>query len=182
MVIGLLSLWMYEEYLNNVYLQIYVNNLFQTVGWVFAVLAVIALLGSVARMVSRSKSSNKPEPEKLETVSMKVEQPAPSTAETSPMPPPGLSPIVAQLKAELASRLAPGENVSVPEVEEKARPLAARPLATPEQAVQPSPTNPVALPASTPQPTPSTVIIGMVPQKKGEKSGLTEEKPTKEQS
>src|SRR5881296_408891 len=41
LVIGFLTFWIYEEYLNNTYLQAYVNGVFDADGWAFASVAVI---------------------------------------------------------------------------------------------------------------------------------------------
>lgn len=162
LVIGFLSFWVYQEYLNNLYLRTYVNDQLQTVGWAFA-LTVIIMLGIVAIAVSRNRAiGKKTRPEKLEAVSTEVKIPTPASVEVGPTPSTDLHPIVAQLKAELARTPMPLENLPVPKVEETTRPTGDLP---------PAPTSP------TTPPTPATVIIGMVPvQKKQEKEAPAEEK------
>jgi len=169
LVIGFLSFWVYQEYLNNLYLRIYVNNMIQTAGWAFAVLAAIVLLGAVTTAISRSKNAKKVEPETVETMAMEVETLAPTSTQTPVRAPIDLHPMVAQLKADLAGTHMPIESVPVSKLEETPAPLA----------VQPPATN---TPAPPTQSTPSTVIIGMVPvQKKEEKQVPAEEKHTEEE-
>src|SRR3990170_7269499 len=169
LVIGFLSFWVYQEYLNNLYLRIYVNNMIQTAGWAFAVLAAIVLLGAVTTAISRSKNAKKVEPETVETMAMEVETLAPTSTQTPVRAPIDLHPMVAQLKADLAGTHMPIESVPVSKLEETPAPLAVQP---------PAATN---TPAPPTQSTPSTVIIGMVPvQKKEEKQIPAEEKHTEE--
>ena len=151
------------------YLRIYVNNMIQTAGWAFAVLAAIVLLGAVTTAISRSKNAKKVEPETVETMAMEVETLAPTSTQTPVRAPIDLHPMVAQLKADLAGTHMPIESVPVSKLEETPAPLA----------VQPPATN---TPAPPTQSTPSTVIIGMVPvQKKEEKQVPAEEKHTEEE-
>jgi len=169
LVIGFLSFWVYQEYLNNLYLRIYVTNMIQTAGWAFAVLAAIVLLGAVTTAISRGKNAKKAEPEIVETLTMEVETLTPTPMQTVVSPPIDLHPMVAQLKADLAGTHMPIESVPVPKLEETPAPTGVQPTAT---------TYPPAPPT---QPTPSTVIIGMVPvQKKEEKQIPAEEKHTEE--
>jgi len=170
LVIGFLSFWVYQEYLNNLYLRIYVNNVIQTAGWAFAVLAAIVLLGAVTTAISRSKNAKKVEPETVETMAMEVETLAPTSTQTPVRAPIDLHPMVAQLKADLAGTHMPIESVPVPKLEETPAPLAVQPSAVTNTRAPPT------------QSTPSTVIIGMVPvQKKEEKQIPAEEKHTEEE-
>lgn len=163
-MIGFLSFWVYQEYLNNMYLRIYVNNVIQTAGWAFAVLVMIVVLGSVMIAVSRYRSVGKKiETRKLEAASIQVEDPTPTTTKLSTKPDIALHPMVAQLKAELARTPMAVENVPVPKVEE-----------TPEPAGNQS----SAAATPTTAPTPSTVIVGMVPVQK--KEAPAEQKPSTE--
>ena len=152
------------------YLRTYVNNMVQTAGWAFAVLASIVLLGAVTTAVSRSKNAKKTEPEIVETVTMEVETLGPTPMQTNVRPQVDLHPMVAQLKADLAGTHMPIESLPVPKLEETPAPLAVQP---------PAATNTPGPPTS---PTPSTVIIGVVPvQKKEEKQIPAEEKHTEEE-
>ena len=152
------------------YLRIYVNNMIQTAGWAFAVLAAIVLLGAVTTAISRSKNAKKVEPETVETMAMEVETLAPTSTQTPVRAPIDLHPMVAQLKADLAGTHMPIESVPVSKLEETPAPLAVQP---------PAATN---TPAPPTRSTPSTVIIGMVPvQKKEEKQIPAEEKHTEEE-
>ena len=47
LVIVLLSSWIYEEYLNNVYLQSYVNEVVQADGALIAILVIVSTLFSI---------------------------------------------------------------------------------------------------------------------------------------
>ncbi|MEK6920192.1 MAG: hypothetical protein AABX62_04020 [Thermoproteota archaeon] len=175
LVIGFLSFWVYQEYLNNLYLRTYVNDQLQTVGWAFA-LAVIIMLGTVAIAVSRNRAiGKKAEPEELEAVSTEVEIPNPASPQMSAKPSTDLHPIVAQLKAELARTLMPIENVPVPKLEETTGSGGGQPSAV---------TDPTTLPTRRPPtpPAPATVIVGMVPvPKKEEKEAPAEDKSQTEE-
>ena len=152
------------------YLRIYVNNMVQTTGWAFAVLAAIVLLGAVTTAISRGKNAKKAEPEIVETLTMEVETPTPTPTQTAIRPPIDLHPMVAQLKAELAGTHMPIESVPVPKLEETPAPTGVQSTAT---------TYP---PAQLTTPIPSTVVIGVVPvQKKEEKQVPAEAKHTEEE-
>lgn len=47
LVIIFMGFWMYEEYLNNIYLQSYVNGYFQGIGLVVVILASIAVFAGI---------------------------------------------------------------------------------------------------------------------------------------
>ena len=168
LVIGFLSFWVYQEYLNNLYLRIYVTNMIQTAGWAFAVLAAIVLLGAVTTAISRGKNA-KAEPEIVETLTMEVETLTPTPMQTVVSPPIDLHPMVAQLKADLAGTHMPIESVPVPKLEETPASLGVQ---TPVTTNPPSPPTPL---------TPSTVVIGVVPVQKKEKQTPAEEKPHTEE-
>ncbi len=97
------SLWIYEEYLNNVYLRIYVSDFFQTEGWAIGLLAVAVGLGaSTTLLFRRSKTMKKVEAVSTES---KVSVPVVKAAtDVSPKADAQLHPAVAALKAELAGR------------------------------------------------------------------------------
>lgn len=169
LVIGFLSFWVYQEYLNNLYLRIYVNNMIQTTGWAFALLAAIVILGAVMTLVSRSKNTKKAEPEMVEAMATEVETRAQTPTQAAIRSPIDLHPMVAQLKADLAGTHMPIESVPVPKLEETPAPLAVQPPAATNPPVPPTP------------PTPSTVVIGVVPVQKKEKQIPAEAKHTEEE-
>lgn len=164
-LVGFLSFWLYQEYLNNMYLRIYVNNQIQTMGWALALLMIMTLLGSVMIAVSRNKSTGKRiESRSLEAASEQFETPSPTTTEVSAKPTIDLHPMVAQLKAELAKTMTV-ESVPLHKVEEILEP-AEKQLPSTE--------------APTTSTTPATVIVGMVPVRK--KEGPNEKNPSTEES
>jgi hypothetical protein len=169
LVIGFLSFWVHQEYLNNLYLRIYVNNMVQTTGWAFALLAVIVVLGTVMTVVSKSKNSKKAELEMVESMTTEVETPTPAATQAAVRPTIDLHPMVAQLKADLAGTHMPIESVPVPKLEETPASLGVQ---TPVTTNPPSPPTPL---------TPSTVVIGVVPVQKKEKQTPAEEKPHTEE-
>ena len=170
LVIGFLSFWVYQEYLNNLYLRTYVNDQLQTVGWAFA-LTVIIMLSIVAILVSRNRAiGKKAGPEELEAVSTEVEIPNPASPQMSTKPSTDLHPIVAQLKADLARTPMPIESVPVPKLQETTGSRGGQPSAV---------TDPTTLPTRPPPtpPAPATVIVGMLPvPKKEEKEEPAEDK------
>lgn len=103
MVIAFLSIWIYEEYLNNTYLQAYVNGVFATDGWVFGIVVVVFFLSGVtALFVRRNKSVEK----NVEATSASLRVSSPVSI-PSPKPASDLHPVVAALKAELAGMPVP---------------------------------------------------------------------------
>ncbi len=113
-----LSLWIYEEYLNNVYLRLYVSDFFQTEGWAIVTLTVLVGVGGLTRLLfRRSKTMER----KVEAVSAEVKVPvlvAESVKEVSAKRDAGLHPAVAALKAELAGRPRAFGTPTVPSAEE----------------------------------------------------------------
>jgi len=106
LLIGWLSLWAVEDYLNNAYVRAYVDLSIQTQGWLVGVLAFTMVLGSVmALVVRRNRRASK----SLELVStgtttpISTPVPIPSPAMSS-KPSVELHPAVAALKAELSER------------------------------------------------------------------------------
>jgi len=103
MVLNLsLSIWLYEEYLNNQYLRIYVNGFFQAQGFILAILAVVAAMGSVGSLLF---FRNKPVGKTVETVSIETKiVPLSTGAKKNLEPGSAFHAAVAALKADLASR------------------------------------------------------------------------------
>ncbi len=145
LVIVLLSSWIVEEYLNNIYLQVYVNDVIQADGSIIAILVIVCGLGVSFGLLKVLKSTHK-------EIGALVNQPqAPTMAPvvSSPKQTVDLHPMVAALKAEMAhhASMEPLPPVEVKEV----------PMPTPVQ-TQPSPP-----PVRTQVGTPSTVITGTMP-------------------
>jgi hypothetical protein len=119
LVIFSLSLWIVQEYLNNMYLREYVNGVFQSDGLIFGALGALLLLGSFSSLIfMRRKHGEKrfgavsldvtpPAAPRVRTAS----QPSAKPIETSSKPSeafakPSLDfhPVVAALKADMADR------------------------------------------------------------------------------
>ena len=145
LVIVLLSSWIVEEYLNNIYLQAYVNDMIQANGSLIAILVVVSGLGVAFGLLKVLRSTHK-------QIGALVNQPqAPSAGPSVPTTKPALDlhPMVAALKADMAHQ-ASMEPLPPLEVKEAAP-------AAPMQ-VRPSPA-----PIKTVTGTPSTVITGTMP-------------------
>jgi len=110
-VILSLSLWIVEEYLNNMYLREYVNGVFQADGLMFGILGTLLVFGSVSSlMFMRRRHGEK----RFEAVSLDVTSSAPKVkmsaeaiarpAEVSIKPNMDFHPVVAALKADMADR------------------------------------------------------------------------------
>jgi hypothetical protein len=118
-VILSLSLWIVQEYLNNMYLREYVDGVIQADGLIFGALGTLLLLGSVSSiMFLRRRHGEK----RFGAVSLEVNSPAIPTIKTAPKPSanpidtspkpseafakPSLDfhPVVAALKADMADR------------------------------------------------------------------------------
>lgn len=145
LVIVFLSSWIYEEYLNNIYLQAYVNDVVQADGSLIAIIVVIGGLGMALGLFKVLKSTHR-------QIGALVNQPqSPTTApvmshSTSAT---DLHPMVAALKAEMAHQ---GSMEPLP-------PLEVKEASTPAPAQAP----PVPPPVRTQTGTPSTVITGTMP-------------------
>jgi len=145
LVIILLSSWIVEEYLNNIYLQAYVNDLIQADGSLIAILVIICGLGMAFGLLKVLKSTHR-------EIGALVSQPqAPTSAPfaSSSKPALDLHPMVAALRADMAHQ---ASMQPLPPLEVKEAPPRA-----PVQ-VPPSPA-----PARTLTDTPSTVITGTIP-------------------
>ncbi len=203
-VIAFLSFWIHEEYLNNRYLQAYVNDVFQTEGWAIGILAVMVGLGAVAiPLFLRKRTIEK----NVEAVPIEAEVAVPvatGATEVSPKPADEFHPVVAALKAELAGKPLAFGTVFVPSTEEQRtvtvdqptnqQPIVPAPKAELAGAPVPSGAVPVsraedatasagAQPPVAAGPTiprnVTTVITGVIPiQKKREPEVPAEEKPS----
>ena len=145
LVIVLLSSWIVEEYLNNIYLQAYVNDVIQVDGSLIAILVIITGLGAALGLFKVLKSTHR-------EIGALVSQPqVPSSSSVVPSSKPALDlhPMVAALKAEMAhqSSMEPLPPLVVKEVSAQAPPQT--PLVPP--------------PVRTQTDTPSTVITGTMP-------------------
>jgi hypothetical protein len=146
LVIVFLSSWIYEEYLNNIYLQSYVNDVIQADGSLIAILVIVSTLGLAVGLLKVLKSTHR-------QIGAIVNQPqAPMTSvsvASSSKPALDLHPMVAALKADLAHQTSM-EPLPQLDVKEAAPPA---PIQVP----------PSAAPVRTMTGTPSTVITGTMP-------------------
>jgi hypothetical protein len=145
LVIVLLSSWIVEEYLNNIYLQAYVNDVVQADGSLIAILFIITALGAALGLFKVLKSTHR-------QIGALVNQPqvlasAPVVSSSKPMV--DLHPMVAALRADLAHQASMAPLPPV-EVKEALRPV-------------PAPVQPKPAPVRTQIGTPSTVITGTMP-------------------
>jgi len=147
LVIAFLSSWIYEEYLNNIYLQSYVNEVVQADGSLIAILVIVSTLGLAVGLLKVLKSTHR-------QIGAIVNQPQ-ATLTSAPFassskPSVDLHPMVAALKADMAhqSSMEPLPQLDVKE---------AIPASPPVQV----PPNPA--PVRTVTGTPSTVITGTMP-------------------
>ena len=110
-VILSLSLWIIEEYLNNMYLRQYVSDFFQVNGLLFGIVGTLLVLGSVSSMMFvRRRHGEK----RFGAVSIEVAPDASkmkpavimstSTSHESPKQNMDFHPVVAALKADMADR------------------------------------------------------------------------------
>jgi hypothetical protein len=145
LVIVFLSSWIVEEYLNNIYLQTYVNDLIQADGSLIAILIIISGLGATLGLFKVLKSTHR-------EIGALVSQPQALTSApvaSSSKPSLDLHPMVAALRADLAHQ------------------ASMEPL-PPVEAKEASPPSPAQIPPSPPPVktlagTPSTVITGTMP-------------------
>jgi hypothetical protein len=145
LLIVFLSSWIVEEYLNNIYLQAYVNDLIQVDGSIIAILVIISGLGIALGLFKVLKSTHR-------EIGALVNQPqVPTSAPVASGSKPGLDlhPMVAALKAEMAHH-ASMEPLPQLDVKEASSPVP----------VQVTPSLP---PVKTFAGTPSTVITGTMP-------------------
>ena len=155
LVILILSSWIVEEYLNNIYLQAYVNDQFQAYGAIIVIVVILGTLGLAFGLLKVLKSTHKqigalvnpPEaPNLLGTSAGSTMAASGQKSETD------LHPMVAALKADLAHQ---GTMQPIPPLE--VREAASAPP------VQGPPSPPPQLPVKTMTGTPSTVITGSMP-------------------
>ncbi len=145
LVILLLSSWIVEEYLNNIYLQAYVNDIIQADGSLIAILVIVCGLGMAFGLLKVLKSTHR-------QIGALVSQPqAPTSAPftSSSKPAVDLHPMVAALRADMAHQ-ASMQPLPPLDVKEAASPVPVQ--------VPPSPA-----PVKTMTGTPSTVITGTMP-------------------
>ena len=142
LIIVLLSSWIVEEYLNNIYLQAYVNDVIQVDGSLIGILVIISGLGVALGLFKVLKSTHR-------QIGALVTQPqVPSSARVGSSSIPGvdLHPMVAALKADMAQHSSP-----LPPVEFKQAP------SIPVQApAAPPPTRTLVV-------VPTTIVTGNMP-------------------
>lgn len=148
LLIIFLSSWVVEEYLNNIYLQAYVNNVIQADGSLIAILIVVSGLGAALGLFKVLKSTHK----QIGALVSQPQIPSPGPVASSPKPAVDLHPMVAALKAELAHH---GSMEPLPPVDLKD--------ASPSIPVQAPPGPP---PTRTLAVVPTTIITGMPVLKK----------------
>ena len=155
LLILFLSSWIYEEYLNNIYLQTYVNDTFQAYGLLIAAVVIVAALGLAFGLLKVLKSTHKQigalvnQPD---SPSLGVTSASSKTTRSSQTSAIDLHPMVAALKADLAHQ---SSMQPIPPLEVKE--------AAPSQPLQAPPTIPSPTPVKTITGTPSTVITGTMP-------------------
>jgi hypothetical protein len=149
LLIVFLSSWIVEEYLNNIYLQAYVNDVIQANGSLIAIIVVVSVLGMGFGFLKRLRSTHR-------QIGALVNQPqVPSSGlssgpvGSSSKPAEELHPMVAALKAELAHH---GSMEPLPPVDLKD--------ASPSMPVQAPPRPP---PTRTLAVVPTTIITGTMP-------------------
>ncbi len=145
LVIVLLSTWVVEEYLNNIYLQAYVNDVVQANGSLIAILVIISGLGVALGLFKVLKSTHRQIGALVNQPQVPTSTPFVSSTKASV----DLHPMVAALKADLQHHQSM-EPLPPVEVKEAALP--------PPVQEQPSPP-----PVRTQIGTPSTVITGTMP-------------------
>ena len=145
LVILLLSSWIVEEYLNNIYLQAYVNEMTQAEGSLIAILVIVCSLGLAVGLLKVLKSTHR----QIGALVSQPQAPTPTPFASSSKSALDLHPMVAALRADMAHQ-ASMEPLPPLEVKEAAPPAPMQ--APPNQALVKTMTG-----------TPSTVIIGTMP-------------------
>lgn len=145
LVIVLLSSWIVEEYLNNIYLQAYVNDVVQADGSIIAIFVIVCGLGMAFGLLKVLKSTHR----QIGALVSQPQAPTPTPFTSSSKPALDLHPMVAALRADMAHQ-ASMEPLPQLDVKEAAPPA---PMQAP-----PSPA-----PMKTLTGTPSTVITGTMP-------------------
>ena len=145
LVILLLSSWIVEEYLNNIYLQAYVNQLIQADGSLIAVLVIACVLVVSVGLLKVLKSTHR----QIGALVSQPQAPTQTPFASSSKPALDLHPMVAALRADMAHQTSM-EPLPPLEVKEVAPPAPVQ--APPNQALVKTMTG-----------TPSTVIMGTMP-------------------
>jgi hypothetical protein len=148
LLIVFLSSWIVEEYLNNIYLQAYVNGVVQADGSLIAILVIVSALGLSLGLFKVLKSTHK----QIGALVNAPQAPSPGPVGSSSKPAEDLHPMVAALKAEMAHH---ASMEPLPPLEVKEAP--SRPVQAPPG---PPPTRTLAIVPTT---VPSTVITGTMP-------------------
>ena len=157
LIILFLSSWIYEEYLNNIYLQSYVNDTFQAFGLLIAGVVIVGALGLAFGLLKVLNSTHKqicalvnqpdsPSPSPAFTTGSSKTTPSSQTSAID------LHPMVAALKADLAHQ---SSMQPIPPLEVKE--------ATPSPTAQSPLSAQSSVAAKTITGTPSTVITGTMP-------------------
>jgi len=144
LVIVLLSSWIVEEYLNNIYLQAYVNDVVQADGSLIAILTVIGGLGVALGLFKVLKSTHT----QIGALVAQPQVPTSARVGSSSVSGVDLHPMVAALKADMAQH---SSKEPIPPVEFKQAP------STPVQAPPGPP------PTRTLYVVPTTIVIGNLP-------------------
>ena len=145
LVIVFLSSWIVEEYLNNIYLQTYVNDVVQADGSLIAILIIISGLGAALGLFKVLKSTHR----EIGALASQPQVVTPTPFASSSKSTVDLHPMVAALRADMAHQRS---MEPFPQVEVKD--------ASPPRLSQVPPSPP---PVKTLAGTPSTVITGTMP-------------------
>jgi hypothetical protein len=145
LVIVLLSFWVVEEYLNNIYFEAYVNNVIQVEGSLISILVIIAGLGMALGLFKVLRSTHR----EIGALVNQPQAPISGPVRSSSMPGLDLHPMVAALKAEMA-HTASMEPLPPVDLKEASQPV---PVQGPPG---PPPTKTLAV-------VPTTVITGTMP-------------------
>jgi hypothetical protein len=148
LLIVFLSSWIVEEYLNNIYLQAYVNGVVQADGSLIAILVIVGALGMSLGLFKVLKSTHR----QIGALVSTPHVPSPGPVGSSSKPAVDLHPMVAALKAEMAHH---ASMEPLPPLEVKEAPPT--PVKTPPG---PPPTRTLVVVPTT---VPSTVITGTMP-------------------
>jgi hypothetical protein len=145
LVIVLLSSWIVEEYLNNIYLQAYVNDTIQADGSLIAILVIVGTLGMALGLLKVLKSTHR----QIGTLVTQPQITSSGPVGSSSKPGLDLHPMVAALKADMAHQ-ASMQPLPPVELKEASSPV---PVQAPSG---PPPTKTLAV-------VPTTVITGNMP-------------------
>src|SRR4029077_7523234 len=100
LVIFFLSSWIYEEYLNNIYLQSYVNDVIQADGSLIAIVVIVSTLGLAMGLLRVLKSTHR----EIGAIVNQPQAPAVTPSMSSSKPMVDLHPMVAALRADRKQR------------------------------------------------------------------------------